>query len=49
MIVAMTGQCFWRFPRLPGQCSWLFTRLRGMGESVDGRHGDLYLRVRVSG
>jgi DnaJ-class molecular chaperone len=24
-------------------------RLRGMGESVDGRHGDLYLRVRVSG
>jgi hypothetical protein len=25
MIVAMTGQCFWRFPRLPGQCSWLFT------------------------
>ena len=24
-------------------------RLRGMGESADGRHGDLYLRVRVSG
>jgi len=24
-------------------------RLRGMGESAGGRHGDLYLRVRVSG
>ena len=44
MIVAMTGQCFWRFPRLPGQCSWLFTAGKTVSEiglELDEDHGVL--------
>jgi hypothetical protein len=36
MLVAKTGQCFWRFDLLPGQCSWLFT-LKGVVSQFSGR------------